>query len=267
MGVGWRADSLAFATFEEKYQTDGRIDRRLLIWSFDGESADVTKIADVGMCFEPLFFNCEVEWSGDGTRIALASASGTQIVTIETGEIEESDLSFAGWTETDAPILAESFVDADYDSIHGRIAVIAKQGDQGASRVEVLDCSTGDVVYQRVFGPDYNFVDSINFLPDGSGVVLAVNAVQHIWTFADDTLLPLEDVQEVYMTDSRPYGPYIVGFGHASLTHIFDAETGDLVTSLNRYSYDVAVSPDGRYLATAGGQGVSLWDMDDVLAP
>jgi WD40 repeat protein len=258
MGVGWRADSATFATFEEKYQIDGRIDRRLLIWSFDGESAEVTKMIDVGQCFEQIFFNCEVEWSGDGTRIALASASGTQIVTIETGEIEESDLSFAGWTETDAPILAESFVDADYDSIHGRIAVIAKQGDQGASRVEVLDHSTGDVVYQRVFGPDYNFVDSVNFLPDGSGVVLAVNAVQHIWTFADDTLLPLEDVQEVYMTDSRPYGPYIVGFGHASLTHIFDAETGDLVTSLNRYSYDVAVSPDGmtnRHSVSANNRG------------
>ena len=133
--------------------------------------------------------------------------------------------------------------------------------------VEVRDRATGEVVYQRAFGPDYNFVDSVNFLPDGSGVVLAVNAVQQLWTFADDTLLPLEDVQEVYMTDSRPYGPYVVGFGRASLTHIFDAATGELVTSLNRYAYDAAVSPDGRTLATAGGQGVSLWDMDDVLAP
>lgn len=73
--------------------------------------------------------------------------------------------------------------------------------------------------------------------------------------------------------DSPPYvsgleaaGPYVFAYGLSALVHVYDAETGDLVTRLNRHAYDIALSPDGRTLATAGG-GVSLWELSTVLAP
>ncbi|MBK8135745.1 MAG: hypothetical protein IPK52_07900 [Chloroflexi bacterium] len=272
IAVGWRPDGMALAAYEEAY-IEREFRDSLLVWTFDNAAWTRSQAAGIDAgCYAWIYPGCEIEWTSDGRQFALSTPHDTHIVTPDTAEI--TGALFAGWAEDGTPVFTPSLFDADYldagfDGEQGRIArIVASAVDGIGDTVELVDAATGEIVSSRQFAQsdDYLGITGVSFLPDGSGLaVVATDAL--IWRFADDSLLPLSITAGDYISGLEAAGPYVFAYGLSALVHVYDVKTGDLVTRLNRYAYDVALSPDGRTLATAGGGGVSLWELSTVLAP
>lgn len=267
--VGWRQDGTALAAYEET-RTDSGVLERVLIWTFQDGEAVLTDVFEVDYCYQEIHFGCEIEWSPDETKIALTDDYTTQIIDSATGApVLKVEQSFAGWRDTGEPVLADGEGDADYHPAQGLLArTVDPEGERWFDTVQILEAATGNVLHTYATYEGNSVVIAVSFLPDGKSLAMLEYGDQpRLWNFTRDEWLRLESDPGDFITDLTASGAYIIGYGRETLVYVWDAATGDLVTRLNRYGWGVALSPDGRSLATAGGGGVFLWDMADVLAP
>lgn len=259
LAVGWWNDGQGVVAYEEA-RTMGETVSDLIWWGTSEMGWGLSDIRPVEVgCYAWVFPGCEVDALDSGRRVAIAGPEGVSIMTVPGGQVMTDQQLFAGWNAADEPVLVRGSMDADYDAARYRLARIRPD----SSGVEILDDATGALLYSHSAADVGGFVVSVNLLPDGSGAVFVAD-MPYIWRFADDTRQPLTVLDDDYVTGIEAAGGTIFAYGLDALVHVYDAQTGELIMRLNRHAYDVALSPDGSQLATAGGDGVSLWDMERI---
>jgi WD40 repeat protein len=147
----------------------------------------------------------------------------------------------------------------------------AGTGEDGA--VVLVDAESGDVVQELVGLPDEEATDGspvedVTFSADGSLVAAAgVGGRLVVWSVQDGAeVVTIEAGGDVLRLAFSPDGTRLATAG-GSLPQVFDVPSGERVTELAPSSPDssgLAWSPDGRWLAAPGRDGVpAVWSARD----
>jgi WD40 repeat protein len=215
-------------------------------------------------------FVLAVAWSPDSSRLVTGGSDGTAKVweVGSEGVLERWSLS--------AQESKSGIVGVAFSSDGSRVMA----GDAGISAVKVWDLGpTGDAEWANLPAPGY---PGAEFMPDGRRVVtsswaggvdpdrVAPSAVT-IWDpqagHEPRTIGPPTDYFEFESFDVSPDGSSIAlgggsdpeGHGGASAVRAWDTSTGEELWRIgaDRSVNEVAFSPDGEYLATAGWAGTA----------
>lgn len=68
-----------------------------------------------------------------------------------------------------------------------------------------------------------------------------------------------------FLVRISPDETFVAGASIETPIHIWDIETGELVTVINWYGYDIAFSPDNQWLAAGNTTMVTIWDLSEYL--
>ncbi len=179
-------------------------------------------------------------WSPDGTLLAVAEATNDSLLLYDT----------ASWQRVDALAAME-------DS-HAYLEDVAWSPDGG--RIAASHGNT-TVVWDRESGSSqYLEGDHPLWSPDGARLATAWNAELFIWdAITGERLLAVTSEQ-----DYIPWFGWLAdGAQIATATQVWDAATGDLISSLTDRPYGVP-SPDGSLIAGPSGEEFSgeatIWD-------
>lgn len=196
-----------------------------------------------------------VSFSPDGLRLASASHDGVaRIWDTHTGSVLR---------RLSCPVAVAMSIAFRPDGKH----VAAPAADHS---VWIWDALTGDVV--RKLTGHQDLVVSVAFSPDGTRLASASgDRTVRIWDVHDGReLFKLQD-QPVRNVVFSPKGDLLAGSGGADRTvKVWDARNGALVRTLDGHAGEVrfvAFHPDGRRLASAGGDAaqpgeVKVWNFD-----
>jgi WD40 repeat protein len=211
--------------------------------------------------FQHPFIRGNVAFNDDGRRIAAGSCefpigpSTASVIEVATG-----DLVFS----TPSGPCAHS---VDLDATGEQLAVLL---EDDTDNVQIWDLPTGQLVTQISHEPSMD--GSVQFNPDGSRLLtVGSDGFGRIWeTESGDLLIALEG-----HTGPVDYGVWASNDTVATVSgdntaRLWDAESGENVLTLpldGAFPY-LAVSPDGRRLATSSGGVVRVWtlDLEELLA-
>jgi WD40 repeat protein/DNA-binding SARP family transcriptional activator len=194
-----------------------------------------------------------LDWSPDGTVFVTEGPEESGVVDIRDAETGESVISFHGHD-----------VDINDVAFSSDGSMLATTGDDGA--VRVWDPTTGDELF--VFQPDGgDTVWGPSFSPDGAQVAASWvdDGVIRVIDLASGRVIAEVDAARAHGTAFSTDGARIA-FGSLDepIARVVDADTGEELLRLGGDELlirDVGWSPDGRWIATTGGDGTAhVWD-------
>lgn len=196
-----------------------------------------------------------VAFSNDGKLLALGNGSGkVNIWDLITGRqvrsLSGNDYVYCVALSPDAKLLAS--------------------GDQDVT-VKLWDLTTGENIRSLVpFDTVAHTAKALAFSPDGK-LLATMNGggVVKLWdTATGENLRPLDtqaDEPAIYLkpdVESVAFGPggkiLVSGGGSGDIVKVWDVTTGQEVRSFGQYSGSIALSSDGKLIAS--GQPLELWD-------
>lgn len=137
-------------------------------------------------------------------------------------------------------------------------------------RVDVIDQQSGEIIGTFAL-ENRDVIASMEWVNDK----LVMHFAPEIIIFSPETreTRVLESVRSTgyadrfYTVSVSPDGRFVAGGSIVTETHLWEIETGKLVTVLNWYAQDLAFSPDGRWLALGNTDLVTLWDLSVFVEP
>lgn len=170
------------------------------------------------------------------------------------------ELRQVGWSDvlTDAA----EVISIDFSPGGDNLAIGNRDGN-----VYILSLSTGEVLQKLNVG----WVDKLAYAPQGNYLVIGGGSHIIIWEL--DTWQTriisahLGANRQLRSLAISPDGKLIVSCGNDGRVRIWEVQTGGLLSAWYDWSgpYDVAFSPNGKMVATAGGL-IRLWDYESGLA-
>lgn len=136
------------------------------------------------------------------------------------------------------------------------------------SLVEVIDQQNGEIV-ETFEVEGYEIIVSVEWVNDKLVMLAAFDII--VFSSESHETLVLESVKSkgyadrFYTMQVSPDGRFVAGGSIVSEIHIWEIETGELVTVLNWYAKDLAFSPDGQWLAAANTDLVTIWDLAEFV--
>ncbi len=143
---------------------------------------------------------------------------------------------------------------------------LATGDDDG--NVKIYDLTTGQV--SKTLSGHRFYVYGVDFSPDGTRLVSCGYQGQvKLWDIESgkSVNLPGNSDNYVYAAKFSPNGKVIASASYYDTSlHVWDANTGKLLNNLSPgrsylYAYDIAWSPDGSGLITAGSDDLVIWNM------
>lgn len=189
----------------------------------------------------------DLEWSPNGTLIAGVVDRQVHLWEAATGEFLrtlEGSVWSVSWSSDGSKLYS---YDREWDLVTGEITL---------KRAPIIQ------------------VNDLAWLPDGSGLVITGNSQAQVWNVKNIHTIPAIPESQItlntYYTHSIAVSPNQtvlatasgIYYGYGSID-LWDAATGTHLLTMDegdelRY-YDVAWSPDGKWLA-AGGSGIKVWE-------
>ncbi len=205
--------------------------------------------------FEHPFMKAPAVWSGDGRRVAVAACDDSGIPA-RVWDATNGDLLFA------API-APCGHTADLDHTGRLLAVQTLL--TSAPNVQVWDVESGELVMAVTHAPQW--IGAVAFNPDGTRLATGGHdGAVLIWEVPAGSLVrtltghtgPVESA--TWSSD----GSTLATGSHDGTARLWDANTGETRMVLGGHNAfpTVALSLDGRYLATGTDTGVQVWALD-----
>jgi hypothetical protein len=150
---------------------------------------------------------------------------------------------------------------ADHEFISASGRYQAQQLDEFA--LEVRDAQTGRVIAQFERVSNVVWVGDrlvMNLLQENNYGVISYDPQS-----GETAPLPLLRgsgyTDRLYLRPLSPDSRVIVAGSIFTPIHLWDTETGERLAIFNGYALDVAVSPDGRWLAAGNSDLVTVWDI------
>jgi WD40 repeat protein/DNA-binding SARP family transcriptional activator len=185
----------------------------------------------------------DVAWSPAGV-FATEGPEDTGIIDIRDSETGERVLEFKGHD-----------IDLNDVQFSPDGSQLASTGDDG--KLKVWDPETGQLVAAMsgafsARGP--------SFSADGSLVAAAWGEEVRVFALPSKRVLVDIPTEDGYATALSPDGKRLAIISERSA--VFDIRTGKKVFALGGHGWAISWSPDGRYVATGGEQGVRVWDAE-----
>jgi WD40 repeat protein len=195
--------------------------------------------------------------SPDGTRLATLSATGIQMWAIAPTGM---------WEWLAVPMAVDRNVLVAFSPDGLELAVFG-----GDNTAKVLDSSSGQI---RLTLPDPgNQGRGLDFSPDGTRLATSgADNLAHVWDLATgkEWMALAGHTAPVDRVIFSPDGTRLATIDRSGEARLWDAATGQTLFSLDAFKQhysiqisnpiDVAFSPDGSRLVTAGGTFVKIWD-------
>jgi len=215
-------------------------------------------------------FVSNVAFSPDGTLLASGSCTKREVKCIA-GEVRVWDLesgqvihTFGGQT---ALVMDVAF------SPDGKLLASASLGGTGRmfdATVKLWDVKTGKEVHTLVHTSESfgSGVRSIAFSPDGQLLASgsAWDKTVKLWDVAtgQEVRTLIGHQEEVQSVTFSPDGKILASASRDNTVKLWDVTNGRTIRTLEVFAWDVAFSPDGRFLATgefSSDDVVKLWDV------
>ncbi len=194
-----------------------------------------------------------VEYSADGSSLLVGGFGGGWLVGSSTGERIQN--------------LPRSWADADLSNDGSTVAASAG----GAFE---LSTSSGEMV-RVLLDPSDSDVHSVAYSPNGSLIATGIGqsgvdrSKAVIWDASTGRRVgafggPLGRLDAMDSVAFSPDGSLLAGLGGLARLRIWEVSSGDEVLNVQAHSglaTDVAFSPDGASIATAGADGAAVWSV------
>ena len=236
-----RSVLLALAAVDHTRSVDGSVlpeAEQALHWATTASRVE-RRVADVGG---------SLDWSPDGGTFVTEGREGSGMVDIRDARNGESMHSFRGH---DGDVTAVAF---NHDG-----TLVATTGDDGAARV--WDPSTGEELH-TVRSPGGTEAWGPSFSADGSLLAAAWSAENLVQVYDLASGQIVQAIGSVPAPDSTSFDPaeaqIAVSSDVQSAAVVIDVASGDQLLTLEGHEHaleDVAWSPDGTMIATAGDDG------------
>ncbi|MCE9566435.1 MAG: serine/threonine protein kinase [Planctomycetes bacterium] len=191
-----------------------------------------------------------VDVSADGKR--LATTCDASVVTVWNLETYKVENSFPQPTSTKAAVFSPD---------GSKVAT----GDRNAT-IRVWDIAAQIPVELR---GHHGTVHSLAFSPDGTKLASAgSDGTAKVWNWADPTAEPVglgEHKGPVYGIAYSPDGTKLATTGWDGTVRIWNAALGSVIQTIKAHDGDawsVAFGNGGKWVASAGQDGVKVWDVD-----
>ncbi|KAJ5726563.1 uncharacterized protein N7483_007920 [Penicillium malachiteum] len=140
-------------------------------------------------------------------------------------------------------------------------------------QVQIWDLNTGEAL--QIIKGDFQFVNAVSLSADGGFVAFIVahslpgearRWELHVWSIMKDEqiniLKSLEDRVPIHLLWSPDSQTLVVVFKSDTI-RLYEAMTGRLLMTLSTecFFYEIAFSPDSRFLASCDRHAVRLWDL------
>ncbi len=195
----------------------------------------------------------KIAYSPDGTRLAVASGAGIWIYNSQTGE--ELNL-LMGHT--------------NYKDIATKISfspdglLLASVGGEDKN-IRIWNTATGKTI--RTLTLNRGSFRGVSFSPDGLTIASGSYDAVYLWDVATGKTIRTFEVSDEVISKSVAFSPdgQIIALGSYDDTiHLWDVATGTNIQTLKgnqREAVDITFSPDGKLLASGGGNTLHIWDV------
>jgi len=217
---------------------------------------DVTSGLSVRTLLEHPYMRAPAVWSGDGRRIGVAMCDDPGFgPPAQVWDAESGELIFSA----PATRCGQS-VDLDHT---GRL--LAVQTLSADENIQVWDVDSGVQILSATHLPAW--IGAVAFSPDGTQLLTGgADGTALIWDVAGENLVRTLTGHAGAVEDATwtSDGSTVVTGSHDGTARLWDATTGETLMVLGghgTFPY-VAVSPDGRYLASGVDTMVQVWALD-----
>jgi WD40 repeat protein len=206
----------------------------------------------------------QVAWNSDGSRLVTYSSDYEDgaIVSIWNLQSDRAYLEQSLETDLVRDSIAISWLDDETVSLIG-------ENNNSERKVEEINLTTGERIQEA-----WQVPIPANFLSPNRRYVLIFsgdnNSIAHLQDTETQTLIsenPLEGIWEysLFYSDYYPDMGLLVGGSWYRRGGLWDVATGEQIAELNWTGYAAVFSPDGRQLAVAGSEFVTIWDMSEYI--
>lgn len=234
-GVIWSPDGTQVMSYEYERGEGAYLSQ----WYVDDEQPYLIERHPIDFNCNPHPFGCRLIWDNDDV-ILLNDYSEIAVYDIVAKEI----------------ISVEDSPDPQY--LHSPNGMYMLSGLRDDNPITLRNAETDEALFEL----ETDSVNDVAWASDNETLLISDSETTYLWD--GSAIHELEPEGYIYEIDYHSDTGLLVGGSFLTRVYVWDVANGRQLTALNWNAREMAFSPDGSLLATAGTQYVTIWDVSKI---